>query len=183
MRLEPIDRPPTLMARIAAFLMRRRLGKVMMPARVVYNRVPAMYPLMYQVSRLLEKGLELDTSTRLLVQSWVAMVNGCGFCVDIGRALAVESGLGLEKFNALPTWRTNSVFEAHERAALAYAEEVNRDRRASDEAFRDAERHFGERGVVELTILCAIENLFNYTNIPFGIEADGLCVLAERRAA
>jgi AhpD family alkylhydroperoxidase len=183
MRLQPIDRPPTIMARLATFLMRRRLGKVMMPARIVYNRVPAMYPLMYQVSRLLEKGLELDTATRLLVQSWVAMANGCGFCVDIGRALAIEQGLGLDKFNALPNWRTSPLFDARERAALAYAEEVNRERRASDETFRDAERHFGERGVVELTILCAIENLFNYTNIPFGIEDDGLCALAERRAA
>ncbi len=183
MRLAPIDRPPTLVARIAARAMRRQLGKVMMPARVIYNRVPGWYRVAYALVGFLQKGLAMDTGTRLLVQSWVAMCNDCGFCIDIAKAQAVQEGLGMEKFSALPEWRTSPLFDERERAALAYVEEANATRRVGDATFAAAQRHFGERGVVELTILCAVENLFNYMNLPLGIENDGLCAIAERRAA
>lgn len=183
MRFEPIDQPPTLVARIASTMMRRQLGKVMMPARIIYNRVPSWYRVAYALVGFLQKGMELDDNTRLLVQSWVAMRNGCGFCVDIAKAQAVQSGIGLDKFLALPEWRTHPLFDDRERAALAYVEEANDTRRVSDETFAVARKHFDERGVVELTLLCAIENLFNYMNLPLGIENDGLCALAERRVA
>lgn len=183
MRLKPIDTPPTLLARVAGFMMRRRLGKVIMPARVVYNRVPSMYKVAYAQAQFLEKGLTLDTSMRLLVQTWVAMRNHCSFCVDIAKAQALEDGLGLDKFNALPEWRQSSLFDDRERAALAYVEEANDHRRVGDEIFAEVSRHFDERGVVELTLLCAIENFFNYVNLPLGIEDDGLCALAAQRSA
>ena len=183
MRLEPIDRPPTAMARIATWMMRRKLGKVMMPARVIYNRVPSWYRVAYALVGFLQKGMAMDAGTRLLVQSWVAMCNHCGFCIDIARAQAVQEGMGLEKFLALPEWRTSPLFDARERAALAYVEEANATRRVSDKTFAEARRYFDERGVVELTILCAVENLFNYMNLPLGIEEDGLCAIATQRAA
>ena len=182
MRLEPLDRPPTRMARIAAWMMRRRLGKVMMPARVIYNRVPSAYRFAYAQAQFLQKGLAMDNATRLLVQTWVAMQNSCHFCIDIARAQAVSEGIGLEKFTALPQYRESPLFDARERAALAYVEEANANRRVSDETFARAREHFDERGVVELTLLCAIENFFNYCNLPLGIEEDGLCAIAERRA-
>jgi hypothetical protein len=75
MRLEPIDRPPTLLARIAGIMMRRQLGKVVTPARVIYNRVPRLYNVAWQLVRVQREGLELDPALRLLAQSWVAMVN------------------------------------------------------------------------------------------------------------
>ncbi len=183
MRLEPIDRPPSLLARIAARVMRRQLGKVMMPARVIYNRVPSWYRVAHALAGFLQKGLEMDHGTRLLVQSWVAMCNHCGFCIDIAKAQAVQQGVGLEKFAALPDWRHSPLFDERERAALAYVEEANANRRVSDETFAAARQYFDERGVVELTILCAVENLFNYMNLPLGIEEDGLCAIAEHRAA
>jgi AhpD family alkylhydroperoxidase len=182
MRLEPIDRAPTLTGRIASALMRRRLGKVITPARVIYNRVPAMYRVSWAIVRLLEAGLSLDARTRLLVQTWVAMLNRCSFCVDIARTQAVMDGLGLEKFQALPEWRASPLFDERERAALAYVEEATRERRVSDETFERVRKHYAERQLVELTILCAIENYFNLLNLPLGIEEDGLCAMAERRA-
>lgn len=183
MRLEPIDRAPTWLGRIASWVMRRQLGTVIMPARVIYNRVPRMYNVAYALVRLLQGGLRLDAETRLLVQCRVAMINQCTFCVDIGRAQAVQEQIGLEKFNALPDWRTSPLFHDRQRAALAYVEEVNRTRRASNETFAELRKHFDERGVVELTILNAVENYFNYLNLPLGIEEDGLCAIAQARSA
>jgi len=183
MRLEPIDRAPTWKGRMAAWWMRRQLGTVITPARVIYNRVPGMYDVSWSLLRLHRSGFRLPADLRLLVQSWVAMVNQCHFCVDIARAAAVMEKLGLEKFEALPDWRTSPRFDARERAALAYAEEATRQRRVSDGTFETLRKHFSEQEIAELTVLNAIENFYNLLNVPLGIEADGLCALAQARSA
>lgn len=181
MRLDPIDRPPTLLARIATVMMRRQLGKVITPARVIYNRVPRMYNVAWQLVKLQRDGLELEPALRLLVQSWVAMVNRCTFCVDIAKAQAVQDSIPLEKFHALPEWRTSPLFDDRERAALAYVEEATRHKKVADETFATLRKHFSERQIVELTFLNALENYYNLLNLPLGIEDDGLCALAEAR--
>jgi alkylhydroperoxidase family enzyme len=181
MRLEPVKRPPTWKARLAAWSMRRRLGKVMTPARVVYDRVPRMYDVGWALLKVQERGLVLDPGTRHLVTTWVAMLNRCAFCVDIGRAFAVLSRLGLSKLDALPGWRTSPLFDDRERAALAYVEEATRERRVSDETFERLRKHFSEREIVEITLLNAIENFYNLVNLPLEIESDELCRIAQMR--
>src|SRR6185369_1619682 len=39
-RIEPIERPANLFTRFAYWMMKRQLGKVMTPAKVVYARMP-----------------------------------------------------------------------------------------------------------------------------------------------
>jgi AhpD family alkylhydroperoxidase len=180
-RLDPIDQPPTFTARIAALLMRRQLGKVIAPARVIYNRVPRMYNLSWQLVRLQRDGLTLEPELRLLVQVWVAMVNRCTFCIDIAKALAVQERVPLDKFHALPEWRTSPLFSDRERAALAYADEATRDKKVDDATFANLRKHFDERQIVEITFLNALENFYNLMNLPLGIEEDGLCAIAEAR--
>jgi len=183
MRLEPVDRPPTLKARVAAWMMKRQLGKVITPARVVYNRVPRMYDVGYALVKLQQRGLALDPTTRLLVTSWVAMQNHCSFCVDIARASALIEHVGIEKLTALPEWRSSPLFDERERAALAFAEEANRSLTVSDATFECARKHFSEREVTEIVILGAVENFYNRLNIPLEIEEDGLCAIQQRRRA
>ncbi len=182
MRLEPIDRAPNWIGRLASWWMRRQLGTVITPARVIYNRVPGMYRVSWSLLRLHQSGLHLPAELRLLVQTWVAMVNECRFCVDIARAAAVMEKIGLLKFEALPEWRTSPRFDARERAALAYAEEATRERRVSDETFEALRKQFSDREIAELTVLNAVENFYNLLNVPLGIEADGLCAMAQARS-
>ncbi|MCL4685900.1 carboxymuconolactone decarboxylase family protein [Myxococcota bacterium] len=181
LRLDPIDQPPTLLARIAALMMRRELGKVMTPARVLYNRVPRMYNVSWQLVKLQRDGLVLEQDLRLLVQTWVAMINRCAFCIDISKAQAVQRRLPLDKFHALPDWRTSPLFSDRERAALAYADEATRHKQVDDATFDELRQHFSEREIVEITFLNALENFYNLMNLPLGIEEDGLCALAEER--
>lgn len=182
MRLQPLDPPPNLLGRLLAFLSRRHFGKVITPMRVVYNRVPAAYQVAFALARLQRSGFRLDLPTRLLVMSWVAMINRCGFCVDIARAEAVSQHVGLDKFNALPDYASHPAFDERERAALAFVEEVTRERKVSDATFERLRAHFTEREIVELTLVNAIENFYNLVNLPLGIEEDGLCALALERA-
>lgn len=171
-RLEPVERPSSWLGRLMSFGMRRQLGRVITPALVVYNRVPRMWNVGWALLRLQMQGLRLPQELRLLVQTFVALENGCGFCQDIAKAQAVQARLGLEKFRALGDWRSSPLFDDRERAALAYAEEVNRTRRAADATFDALRKHFGEREIVELTVLVALENFYNLINLPLGIEDD-----------
>jgi alkylhydroperoxidase family enzyme len=180
-RIDPIDKPPTLLARVATAMMKRQLGKVMTPARVIYNRVPRMYNVSWQLLKLQREGLTIPEELRLLVMVWAGMVNRCTFCVDIGKAQAVEARLPLDKFHALPEWRTSPLFSDAERAALAYADEATRHKKVSDETFAALRKHFSEREIVEITFVNALENFYNLLNLPLGIEDDGLCAIAEQR--
>ncbi len=183
MRLAPIERPKQLTARIAYWLTERRLGKVMTPMKVVYARLPALFRHAYQQVQIVEKHITLDPVISILVRTWPAMINQCTFCVDIAKAVALYKHMTMEKFEALPAYRTSPLFSERERAALAYVEEATREKRVSDATFAELQRHFTEREIVEITWLNALENYYNLLNLPLEIESDGLCAIAERRAA
>ena len=183
MRLAPIENPRHLVTRIVYWMTKRRLGKVMTPMKVVYARMPKIFPLVYQEVRLLEKGLRIDPALSFLVRTWVAMLNDCSFCIDIAKATAIRKHMTLDKFDALRDYRTNLLYSDRERAALAYVEEATRHKRVTDGTFEALRRHFSEAEIVEITWLNALENYYNLINLPLEIESDGLCALAERRTA
>jgi alkylhydroperoxidase family enzyme len=132
---------------------------------------------------VMEKGLSLDPAITHLTRTWVAMINSCSFCVDIGKAVAVQHHMTLEKFDALAEYRTSPLFSDRERAALDYVDEATRNKRVSDATFDALRRHFNDREIVEITWLNALENYYNLINLPLGIGSDGLCAIAQRRAA
>jgi len=183
MRLEPIEKPRGLMLRIAYWASRRRLGKVMTPMKVVYARMPAILKVSYDLTMFTEKKIRLEPGLRLLVMAMAGSINRCTFCVDIAEAMAVENHLGLDKFHALVEYRTSPLFSDRERAALAYAEEATRNKRVMDATFEELRKHFQEWEIVEITWLNALENYYNLINLPLGIESDGLCAIARKRAA
>ena len=183
MRLAPIEQPKDLVGKLAYWMTKRRLGKVITPMKVIYARFPALFRHAYQQIQIVEKAVTLDPTISLLVRTWPAMINECTFCVDIAKAAALYKHLTLEKLEALPSYRTSPLYDARERAALAYVEEATRHKHVSDETFAELRRHFDERQIVEITWLNALENYYNLLNLPLGIEADGLCAIAQRRAA
>ena len=65
-RLAPIERPKSLLLRIAYRLSEKQLGKVITPMKVIYARKPRLLPLVAQIQRTLEHGLSLEPSLRLL---------------------------------------------------------------------------------------------------------------------
>jgi alkylhydroperoxidase family enzyme len=180
MRLAPIDTAPTLKTRLVSWVSRRRLGKDTTPARVIYHRMPRAFDVSWAIMKL-DADLAIGKPLGLLVKTWAAMVNQCGFCVDIARAMAVIDQLGLDKFDALPDWRTSPLFDDRERAALAYVEEATRHKQVTDATFEELRKHFGDREIVEITVLNAAENFYNLLNIPLEIEADGLCAIQQQR--
>ncbi|MGH0036066.1 MAG: carboxymuconolactone decarboxylase family protein [Myxococcota bacterium] len=182
MRLEPIEKPRGVLLKLAYAMSRRMLGAVMSPMKVLYARVPYITRISYSLSRVVDKKVSLDRELALLVQAQTSAQNGCGFCLDMKHALAVQHRIGLEKFQALAGYATSPLFDERERAALDFASEVTRDRKVSDATFARARSHFSEAELVELAFVNAVENFYNLMAKPFGIGSDGLCAIAVQKA-
>jgi AhpD family alkylhydroperoxidase len=181
MRITPIESSRGALMWLAGRMMRRQFGKSLTPWKVIFSRLPRAIPAQLGVYWGLARGLPVEPELQLLLQGHVAALNGCTFCVDIGRAMATYRGDTLEKLDAVGSWRTSALFTARERAALAYVEEATRHRQVADATFDALRAHFDDRQIVAITWLNAVENYFNLLNGPLGIESDGLCAIAERR--
>ena len=180
-RLKPIKKPDGLKMRFVYWMMRRKLGKVMTPVKVVTARIPGSLGLNRKFQKFHANGIRLEPELKLMVGTLVSEINGCGFCVDLAQSEVIRENLGMEKFDALAEYQTSPLFSDRERAALAYAEEVTRHKNVSDATFEELREHFDDREVVEITMLNAMQNFTNLVNIPLGIESDGFCAIARSK--
>jgi alkylhydroperoxidase family enzyme len=180
-RLAPIEKPKGLMLRFIYWAAPRRYGKVPTNVKVIATRVPNAMKLFTAVGKFETKGVRLDKELHYMIAMLVSGTNGCGFCLDFGRMMAVQENMGMEKFNALPAFRTSPLFSEKERAALAYAEEMTRSKRVTDGTFEELREHFSDSDIVEITMLTAVQNFENLLNIPLEIDSDGLCAIAQAR--
>ena len=181
MRIQPIESPRNPVLRLMYWIMNRQFGKPITPFKVVFARLPRTVAAQLGIYFGLSGRHRIDPGLQLLLQSHTATLNGCTFCVDIGRAMATYQGLTFEKLDAVASYRTSPLFTQAERAALAYVEEATQHKRVSDETFAALRAHFDDEQIVAITWLNAVENYFNLINGPLGIESDGLCSIAERR--
>jgi hypothetical protein len=181
MRLTPIETPRNPFMRLTYGFLRRRLGTVITPWKVIFARLPSAVPSQLGMYWALERGLPIDQGLALVIQARVAALNNCTFCLDIGRSMAVRDPELLAKLDDVADYRTSPRFTERERAALAYVEEATRTRHVDDATFATLRQHFDEREIVAITWLNAVENYFNLLNVPLDIGSDGLCAIAERR--
>ncbi len=183
MRLEPIERPSGLLMRIAFRMTRRQFGKVMTPMKVLYPRMPGMLRLSYEIAKFETKGIRLQPRLHFMVVMLASQINGCGFCLDLARAMAIRQHLGMQELDALRDYRVSPLFSDRERAALAYVEEATRHKRVSDATFGALREHFSDWEIAEITWLNAVENYYNLINVPLEIESDGFCAIAQAPTA
>jgi alkylhydroperoxidase family enzyme len=74
-------------------------------------------------------------------------------------ALALADGVTLAECDALADWRASKLFDARERAVLAYADTMTRDIAVPDAVFAEIRHHFDDRQIVELTVLIGTYNM------------------------
>ena len=175
-RIKPIDKPNGIMMRLGFFFFKRMFGKVIMPAKTIYNRVPGI---MFVAKKFndVEESLSLDTELSKLIKHHVAATNGCTFCVDINSRNAMDKKVYTDKFMHMHEFETSSLFSEKEKTAFRYVGSITNHKLVSDELFTALKIHFNDTEIVEITYLCAMENFYNCMNIPLGIESDNLCAL------
>ncbi|MDR3440479.1 carboxymuconolactone decarboxylase family protein [Telmatospirillum sp.] len=82
---------------------------------------PAGYKAMLGVHSYVQNS-GLDLGLVELVRLRVSQINGCAFCLAMHVPLARQQGITDDQMHLLVAWREAPVFDAKERAALAWAE-------------------------------------------------------------
>jgi len=179
--LPPIENPHGVMMKLVYAMSRRQFGKVMTPLKVFAARMPLTFGMFVGKISKLDKKLELPPETQMLVRERVARLNVCLFCIDIGRAFAIHSGISEAKFDAMEDYATSPLYSDAERALLDYVTELTRDKKVEPETFARLRKHYSERAICEIVWLVASEHFYNMTNIGLNIHSDMLCDIARKR--
>lgn len=112
--------------------------------------------------------LGIDPQLRELVNLRVSQINGCAFCMDMHSAALVQQGVPPRQLYALAGWReAHRLFDARERAALAWAEAVNAipARSPSDDEFQEMKKHFNDTEIAQLTFAVGAIRTWNMMNV------------------
>jgi len=159
---------------------RRQYGKVLTPLRVIYSRAPVLLMVGLLIEWIRNHALSLEPELILLVGARVSAHHGCDFCHDLGQALAIQRGIGPERFRELHQWRESHAFTPRQRAALAWVDDILDDGAIDAATLEESRAIFSERELVELTWMQASETYFNVQAHPLGISSDGLAAIARR---
>lgn len=179
--LPPIERPQNLVMKIVYYFTKKQLGKVITSIKVHSVRLPTAFGMFYAKLPSLDKKLQLPKETAVLIRQQVAQLNICLFCIDAGRAAAIQETMNVVKFDALSNYASNSIFSDAEKTALDYATELTRDKKVEHKTFDRLAKHFSEREICEIVYLVASEHLYNLTNIGLNIHSDMLCEIVRSK--
>jgi AhpD family alkylhydroperoxidase len=105
-----------------------------------------------------------------LVYLRVSQINNCAYCLDMHTRDLLKKGQSTEKLALVQAWReAGKLFDARERAALAWAETVTRvaETAVPDEAYEAARTVFSEKELADLTIAIGLMNTYNRLAISF----------------
>jgi AhpD family alkylhydroperoxidase len=105
-----------------------------------------------------------------LVYLRVSQINNCAYCLDMHTRDLLKKGQKIEKIALVQAWaEAGELFDAGERAALAWAETVTRvaETGVPDEAYQAARAVFAERELVDLTVAIGLMNVYNRMAISF----------------
>lgn len=176
--LPPIEKPRGVFLKLAYLFTRKMFGKVPTPLKVHSARLPPSFGMFYNKISSLDKKLTLPKETQLMIREWVARINVCLFCMDIGRWFAAKAAISEDKLNALPHYNSSPLFSDKDRAALDYVTELTKDKKVNPETFSRMAALYTEREICEIVWLVATEHIYNMTNIGLNIHSDMLCQIS-----
>lgn len=105
-----------------------------------------------------------------LVYLRVSQINGCAFCIDMHSRDLLKGAATSDKVVLASVWRdSGDVFDARERAALAWAETVTRvaETGVPDADYAAASAAFGDKELADLTYAIGLMNAFNRFGVSF----------------
>ena len=133
-------------------------GKVVNLYKVLLNSAPIMEGWLDMFGAIRRKA-KLGGRYRELAIMRVAILNGADYEYRAHLPHALREGLSAEQIAALKAWQLSPLFDATERAVLAYADTMTEQVQVPDELFAEVQRHFDARELVELTASIAGYNM------------------------
>jgi AhpD family alkylhydroperoxidase len=103
-----------------------------------------------------------------------AQVIGCPWCIDFGSLQSKDEGVSAEQLRDLHRWRESEVYTRKQRLCLEYAELASATPIAvTDELVAQLRDALGEKAVVELAMMVALENSRSRFNGGLGCLSQG----------
>ena len=145
-----------------------------MPSRASYQKAaPEVFQGMLALTSVVQKS-GLAPGLLDLVNQRVSQINGCAYCLDMHSKDLRARGETEQRIYMLSAWReVPDLYNARERAALAWAEAVTRltDQEVSDEVYDQARKEFSDKELTLLTLSVVAINGWNRLSIAFRTEA------------
>jgi AhpD family alkylhydroperoxidase len=181
-RIQPLNRDELpLWLRLAYPLLKRGMSKLTgsspeggLDAIAVYAYAPGLLKGIGKLEQVTAKQHRVDYKLKCLAQVRAATMTNCAYCIDMGSAISLRSGLTEDQLRALPRYQESELFTEVEKLVLDYATGISMTPVAvSDDLFAALREHFDNAQLVELTSVTALENMRGRFNHALGIGAAG----------
>lgn len=115
------------------------------------------------------KHSSIGMSIRTLVEIRTSQINGCAFCLDMHVKEAKIHGERELRVHHIAIWHDSPLFDARERAALAWAEALTKLPQGGipDELYTLVREQFSEKEIADLTFNIMAINAWNRAGIAF----------------
>ena len=128
----------------------RRGGDLSPVARMLLNSPPLAEGWM-RLFTFIRYQTTFPPRLRELIIARVGVRNGARYEVEAHRSHALAEGVTAAQLAAIADWRNAALFDATERAVLAYTDAITDDIKVSDAVFAGVRKLFDDRQMVELT--------------------------------
>jgi len=113
------------------------------------------------------KNSSIERPLLELVNFRISQINGCAYCVDMHAKDARAAGETEQRLYLLSAWReAPSFYSERERAALAWAEGVNR-HELPQQLFDEVKAELSDEELIDLTLAVAAVTTWNKLNLAF----------------
>jgi len=130
---------------------------------------PEAYKAVLALDTYVRESSGLDHKLIHLIKLRASQINGCAYCVDMHVKEARRDGLGEQWINLISVWQESPVFDARERAVLAWTEALTNvaQTRAPDEDFEPLRNFFSEAEITKLSVAIGTINIWNRLAVGF----------------
>jgi len=112
---------------------------------------------------------KFDPRLKVLVEVRVSQINGCAYCLNLHNQEARSLGETQQRLDCLSAWRETTFFTDREQSALAWAESLTliSETHAPEDVYQEANKHFSNKELVDLTMAIVNMNAWNRLAIGF----------------
>ena len=179
----PITQPPGVLGAAIGMVSRKMFGQTADNGFAMALNPRVLFAVL-GFERKVAKFHDLDPTLKAMAQMKAAMEIGCSWCVDFGYFDAEGKGLDLDKLTHLndAAWQG---YDDLDRLVIGYAAAASATPpTVTDELVASLRADLGDRALVELTMIIAIENERSRFNAALGLVSQGFsasCRLPQAR--
>ena len=133
------------------------------------DAAPDAYKAVFALDRYVKEESGIEPRLLHLIKLRASQINGCAYCVDMHTKEARRDGLSEQWINLIVTWRESPLYDARERAVLAWTEALTHvaETRAPDADYEPLREFFSEAEMTKLTVAIGAINVWNRLCVGF----------------